>query len=144
MTKEKLFKDGQEVSFYSDDILICKGTVKDSDFYDVLVENSAIPIKYIGKVVEIRGESASAFGTALAFGSGCIDENDLVTRVMVAGRSLKEESMERYCELCKELTLVTDKDRWCKFSSGTWVCDDCILLEAKKIKKQRYVSIKEN
>lgn len=42
--------------------------------------------------------------------------------------------MERYCDLCKNLGPVTDEDRWCRLSSGTWICDDCILSEAKKIR----------
>ena len=40
---------------------------------------------------------------------------------------------ERYCDLCKDLVLVTDEDRWARLSTGTYICDDCILSEAKKI-----------
>ena len=43
------------------------------------------------------------------------------------------DQMERYCDLCKELVPVTDEDRWCRLSCGTYICDDCILSEARGI-----------
>lgn len=55
--------------------------------------------------------------------------------------------MERYCDLCGDLGEVTDEDRWASFSCGTWVCDGCILSEARKINSPKGIAVdwlKEN
>ncbi len=85
---KSLFNEGDDISIYSNDEFICDGVVKTSSPYDVLIEEASIPIKYVGLDLEVRGNNTSAFGTALAFGSNCIDKNDRIVTVMVTDREL--------------------------------------------------------
>ena len=41
--------------------------------------------------------------------------------------------MDRYCDWCRELVKV-DEDRWLKCSTGSYVCDSCVLEEADLIR----------
>lgn len=85
--KKKLnsFEENDKVSIYIGGKLICHGTVSDADSSGIVIENSRLPIRFVGADTEVVSGNKEFHGNIFAFGEGCVDaDNDVITRVCVS------------------------------------------------------------
>ena len=116
------FEKGQAVDIFVDGIKTCSGFIKDVDMFGVIIQEAGLPIKYVGKDVEIKNNCNKMTGVALAWGKGCIDKKtDLLTVVSITDNSTKPTDV---------LAALTEEGVSCKEASN--LIDD-FMAETKEI-----------
>jgi hypothetical protein len=89
-----IFNKGQEVDIITDGQFVCTGIVREASPYDVLLEQAGIPIRLVGKKVEVRDVDTSISGPVFAFGPNCVDrKTDLITVVLVCDKELSKKHL---------------------------------------------------